>query len=109
MSSWHDQDDFWDTWSPILFTKEKWDEATKEVDNIITLLDIKSDAHILDLCCGPGRHSLEFAQRSFKVTGVDRTTKYLDKAREKAKAHKIPWQTLFLFPPCFVFSQKACS
>jgi SAM-dependent methyltransferase len=44
---------------------------------------------ILDLCCGIGRHSLEFARRGFHVTGVDRTKSYLDKARQKAKTEKL--------------------
>jgi SAM-dependent methyltransferase len=40
----------------------------------------------LDLCCGPGRHSLEFARRGFSVVGVDRTKIYLEKARKQAQA-----------------------
>ena len=39
---------------------------------------------MLDLCCGPGRHSLEFARRGFRVTGVDRTAHYLTTARAAA-------------------------
>src|SRR5262249_2361234 len=39
---------------------------------------------VLDLCCGPGRHAVEFAQRGFQVTGVDRTSFLLDRARERA-------------------------
>src|SRR5206468_5375646 len=41
-------------------------------------------ASVLDLCCGPGRHSLEFARHGFQVTGVDRTARYLDAARAAA-------------------------
>lgn len=39
---------------------------------------------MLDLCCGPGRHPLEFARRGFQVTGVDRTAGYLETARAAA-------------------------
>jgi SAM-dependent methyltransferase len=39
---------------------------------------------VLDLCCGPGRHSLELARRGFKVTGLDRTASYLEQARSRA-------------------------
>lgn len=39
---------------------------------------------MLDLCCGPGRHVLEFARRGFRVTGVDRTQRYLEAARATA-------------------------
>jgi SAM-dependent methyltransferase len=41
---------------------------------------------VLDMPCGPGRHSLELARRGFRVTGVDRTVAYLDTARQKAAA-----------------------
>ena len=41
---------------------------------------------MLDLCCGPGRHSLELARRGYIVKGVDRTAKYLESARAKAAA-----------------------
>jgi SAM-dependent methyltransferase len=51
---------------------------------MIALANIPPGGHILDLCCGIGRHSLEFARRGFKVTGVDRTSGYLNQAREQA-------------------------
>ncbi len=89
MKPWHDDDDFWETWSISLFSKERWEQTSKEVDNIIDLLKIDSNAHILDLCCGPGRHSLEFSRRGFKVIGVDRTEKYLEEAKEKARAEQL--------------------
>lgn len=40
---------------------------------------------MLDLPCGPGRHALEFARAGCQVTGVDRTTQYLDEARRNAE------------------------
>jgi SAM-dependent methyltransferase len=39
---------------------------------------------ILDLCCGFGRMTLEFARRGFAATGVDITESYLKTAREDA-------------------------
>ncbi len=59
--------------------------ATEEVNNIIDLLHLKRGSKILDLCCGVGRHSLEFARRGYSVTGVDLTGIYLREARRKAK------------------------
>ncbi|MFX0137457.1 MAG: class I SAM-dependent methyltransferase, partial [Candidatus Hodarchaeota archaeon] len=82
---WYENDDFWETMAPKIFSKDHWERATKEVDKIISLLEISPKAYILDLCCGPGRHSLEFARRGFKVLGIDRTLKYLEKARKQAK------------------------
>jgi SAM-dependent methyltransferase len=36
---------------------------------------------VLDLCCGPARHSLVLARKGFAVTGVDRSPFLLNKAR----------------------------
>jgi len=78
---WHEQDDFWETVSPM---QQRWADTPAEVDNLIALLEIAPGAHILDLCCGVGRHSLELARRGFRVTGVDRTLAYLRRAAEQA-------------------------
>ncbi len=80
MSDWFNDDAFWETFESYMFTPERIEFARVEVDRMIGLLGIQSGAKILDLCCGAGRHSLEFARRGFDVTGVDRTRAYLDKA-----------------------------
>ena len=81
---WHEDDAFWETWGPIMFSQQRLADATSEVDKIIQLLAITPGAYILDLCCGVGRHSLELARRGFHVTGVDRTRRYLNQARKQA-------------------------
>ena len=86
MKMWYEDDAFWETWAPFLFGKERWENTSEEVTNLISLLKINPGASVLDLCCGPGRHSLEFARRGFLVAGVDRTRTYLDKARRQAEA-----------------------
>jgi SAM-dependent methyltransferase len=40
---------------------------------------------VLDLACGIGRHCLELARRGFRVTGVDRTRLYLERAARRAR------------------------
>ena len=85
MKPWYEDDAFWETWAPYLFGKERWENAPAEVTNLISLLKISPGASVLDLCCGPGRHALEFARRGFSVVGVDRTKIYLDKARKQAE------------------------
>jgi SAM-dependent methyltransferase len=82
---WHEDDSFWETWGPWLFTQQRIANAKDEVDRVIKLIKIEPKAYILDLCCGIGRHSLELARRGYQVTGVDRTRGYLDKARKQAK------------------------
>jgi len=83
---WHEDDSFWETFGPVMFTSERWAVVPSEVDQVITLLGVQAGATILDLGCGPGRHSLELARRGYRVTGVDRTAWYLDQARKQAQA-----------------------
>jgi len=82
MTAWHEQDEFWETMP--MFGPERIEAAPQEVDQIIALLGIQPGAAVLDLCCGIGRHSLEFALRGYSVTGVDRTAAYLQTARQVA-------------------------
>lgn len=84
MTDWYNIDEFWDVMSHKLFAEKNPAETKKEIDQIIHLTGITPDSHILDLCCGLGRHSLELAKRGFKVTGVDRTVQYLEKAKSEA-------------------------
>lgn len=89
MKTWHDDDGFWNTWAPVMFPPERFDRAHAEVDQILKLLKVKPGAEILDLCCGPGRHSVELALRGFKITGVDRTRSFLARARKSAAKAKL--------------------
>jgi ubiquinone/menaquinone biosynthesis C-methylase UbiE len=68
----------------MMFSEQRWERVPEEAERIIALLGIEPGASVLDLCCGPGRHSLELARRGFRVTGVDRTASYLEQARTKA-------------------------
>jgi SAM-dependent methyltransferase len=82
---WHEDDAFWHTFAPGMFTPEIWEAVPVQVDQMLALLGIEPGARVLDLCCGPGRHSLELARRGYAVTGVDRTAEYLRRARRKAR------------------------
>jgi len=85
MTSWHERKDFWERMSPFLFTETHWGSVHENVDCLITLMGLQEEDAILDLCCGPGRYSLEFARRGFEVTGVDVTASYLQEARVQAE------------------------
>ena len=82
MTAWHERDDLWET--VPLFGPERMEMAPQEVDQIVAMVGIEPGAAVLDLCCGVGRHSLEFARRGYIVTGVDRTSAYLQTARDAA-------------------------
>lgn len=89
MGTWFEDEGFWERFHPILFGPERWENAAKEIDAVMELTGFPEGGHILDLCCGPGRHSLELARRGMCVTAVDRTKRYLDEARRKAAEEKL--------------------
>ena len=89
MTVWHEDDNFWEIMALKIFGKKQWENASAEVENVISLLKISPGAYLLDLCCGPGRHSLELARRGFQVVGVDRTSKYVEEARKQAEVESL--------------------
>ncbi len=78
---WFENEDFWRDFYPYMFPPERFAAAKEEVSRIVTLTQ-RSGGSLLDLCCGPGRHAVEFSQCGFRVTGVDRSRFLLDRARE---------------------------
>jgi len=80
---WFENEDFWRDLYPYMFSEERFSAAREEVNRIMALTQV-SGGSVLDLCCGPGRHSVAFAQRGFHVTGVDRSSFLLDRARKYA-------------------------
>ncbi len=86
---WYEDDRFWESLEPQLFDPARQQAAVGDVEHAIMLLQVKPGAEILDLCCGPGRHSVEFARLGYRATGVDRTARYLDRARARASEHHV--------------------
>jgi D-alanine-D-alanine ligase len=65
---------------------ENAENTRREVDFIVSAAAIQPHSHILDLCCGQGRHCLELARRGFRnVTGVDRSRYLVRLARKRAQ------------------------
>ena len=80
---WFENEVFWQTFYPYMFDERKMSAAPGEVERVLALSGVAS-GRVLDLCCGPARHSLILAQKGFDVTGVDRSPYLLGKARERA-------------------------
>jgi len=83
--NWHEQDEFWEIYEEVFFNPNRVEAASAEVERIVALAEVSPGSKVLDLCCGVGRHSIEFARRGFKVTAVDRTDRYLERARQTAE------------------------
>lgn len=81
---WHENDEFWAAFGPYMFSPEQWEKAAAQVEQLLALVQPPAGGAVLDLCCGPGRHCMPLARRGFRVTGVDRTTGFLDEARQRA-------------------------
>jgi len=86
----YDDDRFWSLLEPFLFPPAFWTAAAGEVEGVVKLTGLQFGAVVLDLGCGPGRHTLELARRGYKVTGVDRTERYLAALKASADKEHLP-------------------
>lgn len=86
MGAWFEDSGFWEVYAPLMFDEKRWAEVPTVVSNLESLVGLSPGSRVLDACCGPGRHSLEFARRGYAVTGVDLTESYLEAAQETAAA-----------------------
>lgn len=65
-----------------------------EVDFLEQALTPPPGAHLLDMPCGSGRHTVELARRGYRMTGVDLSADFLQRARSRAdEAHvQVDWR-----------------
>jgi SAM-dependent methyltransferase len=61
----------------------------QEVEFLVEALGLEPGLRVLDVGCGPGRHTLALASRGFEVVGVDRSPDFLQLAREAADAARL--------------------
>ncbi|MCL0081979.1 class I SAM-dependent methyltransferase [Dehalococcoidia bacterium] len=88
MAEWFEDEAFWESFYPFLFTQERFQIAEEQVEKILELVDFKGH-DVLDLCCGPGRHSIALAKKGLTVTGVDRSRFLLAKAEARAEEQNV--------------------
>ncbi|MDA8245101.1 MAG: class I SAM-dependent methyltransferase [Elusimicrobia bacterium] len=65
------------------------EKAPAEAAFVQRKLKLKKGAALLDLCCGPGRHAVEFARKGLAVTGYDYSGEYLKEAAGRAAKKKV--------------------
>jgi SAM-dependent methyltransferase len=79
----------WQLAFPFFFPEQIFDSAGKEVDFMLAVSEPLPGNTVLDVCCGPGRHSIALAKRGFGVTGIDSSRFLLLKARSASRGHDI--------------------
>ncbi len=75
-----------DLYMPFLETR--WERAVQEaavLDGLFRDGGVPAGGRVLDLACGVGRHSIELARLGYRVTGVDISPVFIERARELAK------------------------
>jgi D-alanine-D-alanine ligase len=89
----HVPDDWWRTLFNHVYLKTDSDViddariTEREVDLFESIIKPQSDSQILYLCCGQGRHSLEFSRRGYtQFQGLDRSRYLINRARNTAKS-----------------------
>lgn len=78
-------------WAPntgrvMAFTKG----TEQEIDFVVEELGLEPGMKVLDVGCGPGRHSLELARRGITAHGVDLSPDFIALATEAAAANDLP-------------------
>jgi SAM-dependent methyltransferase len=61
----------------------------QEVSFLVEALGLEAGMRVLDVGCGPGRHSLSLARRGFEVVGVDHSEEFVGLARRAASEQEL--------------------
>jgi len=69
---WFADESIWKDLYPFTFPESAFAVGDEQVEKILRLTGV-GRGKVLDLCCGPGRHTVALAKRGVAVTAVDRT------------------------------------
>jgi SAM-dependent methyltransferase len=85
---WFEDERLWQSTYPFIFSEARFAAAEAEVTQLAKLTG-SPYRQVLDLGCGPGRHSIPLARQGAQVTAVDRSPFLLEKARSRAELEKL--------------------
>ena len=88
-TEWFENEDFWLNYGPIMFDGQQWAQAAGIAKSVMNLARLSEGNSVLDVCCGPGRISVELALLGMDVTGVDIIQSELDAAKETAEDENV--------------------
>ena len=73
---------FYGPWQDLQLAGYPEEQNQAEAAFMISALRLKPGARILDVPCGPGRHSIAFAKAGFHATGIDFNANAIGQARK---------------------------
>lgn len=76
----------------LVYKHRDWENAAKEVLQMISLLQLSEEARVLDIGCGMGRHALALSSFGYSVTGIDLSPSLLEEARRHDLQGAVKWE-----------------
>lgn len=70
-----------------MFSEQDFDQAADQINDLIELTELDPESitgPVLDLGCGPGRHSIPLQATGFNVTGIDISPYLIERANQNA-------------------------
>jgi SAM-dependent methyltransferase len=89
MSAWYQDESFWQHGYPFMFSEDAFARAPQHVEQALALANVGEARRVLDLCCGPGRHTVPLALKGLDVTAVDLSSFLLGRAQEHAQRSNV--------------------
>jgi len=78
MQVFHDYAKYYD----LVYSNKNYEQEVRYICELINDLRPES-THLLDMGCGTGKHSIEFARNGYEVTGVDSSIQMIEMAASK--------------------------
>ena len=93
--------DWWKTFfnntiGQVMFSMPQ-ERTRQEVQTILKETKLSKGSKILDLGCGVGRHSIEFAKQGMSVVGLDFSKDYVAEAKKKVKKERLNQQVSIIY------------
>ncbi|MDQ8738567.1 methyltransferase domain-containing protein [Paenibacillus sp. LHD-38] len=76
----------------LVYKHRNWENAAKEVCQMISWLGLSEGAQVVDIGCGMGRHALALASFGYSVTGIDLSPSLLEEARRHDIEGAVKWE-----------------